>query len=200
MLGRASPVRRDPLAQCGQKTSLAGKVKLFSAGRAHHVPALEGGMSGRTCLVCGSFLYLLVALVGRSWCLCASGWCPGRFRFFVCVFSVASEADRPKNRQVFGQVPPTAAKPVGCSPASRSWVSVGMFWDFGSPYHEVLRRPPRPLLRQRHTGSVRTLRPPTYRLLRQRHTGSVRTLRPPTYRLLWQRQEQLTAALILRDR
>ena len=66
-LRRASPSRRDPLAQCGQKTSLTGKVKLFSADREHHVPAHRGGMSGRPCLVCVSFLCLLVALVGCSW-------------------------------------------------------------------------------------------------------------------------------------
>ena len=43
---RANPVRRDPLTQCGQKTSLTGQAKLFSADRGHHVPA-----SGEGCRV-----------------------------------------------------------------------------------------------------------------------------------------------------
>ena len=43
-----------------------GKVKLFSADRGLHVPAPEGGKSGRHWLVCVSLLCLLVALVGQS--------------------------------------------------------------------------------------------------------------------------------------
>ena len=47
-------------------------------------------------------------------------------------------------------------------------MGMSMFWDFGSLYHEALRRPPRKLLRQRQTVSVETLRRPGCRLLRQR--------------------------------
>ena len=90
---RARPARENTVAQCGQKTSIFGKVKLSSADRGHHVPALRGGMSGRPCLVFVSFLCLLVALVGPSWFLGASGWCPGRLRFLCECFSVTSEAD-----------------------------------------------------------------------------------------------------------
>ena len=59
----------------------SGKVNLFSADRGHHVPAPKGGMSGRLCLVCVSLLCLLVALVGRSWCPVALGFCPGVLRY-----------------------------------------------------------------------------------------------------------------------
>ena len=81
-----------------------------------------GGMSGQPCQACVSFLCLLVALVGRSWCPVAPGCCPGRLRFFRECFSVTSEVElkgqRPEYRQFFCQVPPAAVKPDG-------WASVG---------------------------------------------------------------------------
>ena len=140
MLRRASPVRRDPLGQCGQETSLKGKVKLFSADRGHHFPAVEGGMSGLPCLVCVSLLYLVVGLVGWSWCPVA----PGAVAVFSCVsmcFSVTSGAALDPRTGNFGQVHPAAALPDGCLVTS-------MLWGFGSLCQEASRRIPRWLFRQ----------------------------------------------------
>ena len=125
---RACPACRDPLAQCGQETSLTENVKLFSADRGHHVPAPEGWMSGLPFLVCVSLLSLLVALVGRSWCHVAPGCSPGVSPVFRGCFSVTSEADpsirfsrAPTQEPAsFGQVHPAAAKTDGCLTASFS--------------------------------------------------------------------------------
>ena len=91
---------------------------MFPADRGHHVPAPKGGMSGWLCLVCVFLLCLLVALVGRSWSPVAPGCFPGRRWFLRVCFSVSSEAGlairleghRPKNRHIFGQVPPCSGE------------------------------------------------------------------------------------------
>ena len=179
---------RDPLAQCvalrnitavvltttvqsagthwlsmGQKTSLTGKVKLFSADRRHHAPAPEGGMSGLPCLPCCACWSLWLA-GPCALSLLAAVLADSRFPQYFCV---TSEADR-------GTVPRTGKFLVRYSRKRRSLTVISLLhapgrqpqsfslwpavsWDFGSLYHEALRRHSGQLLRQRHTGSVRML-------------------------------------------
>ena len=104
-----SPICRDPLAQCGQETSLAQKRKLFSADRGHRVPAPEGGMSGQPAWSVFRF------------CACWSLWLAGPGAWLLApvldgsglfreCFTVKSEADlgirlqghQPKSRTYFG--------------------------------------------------------------------------------------------------
>ena len=74
--GVGAPVRRDPTGSVWARDVTPQKRwKLFSADRGRHFPVPEGGMSGQLRLVCVSLWCLLVALVGRSWCLVASGRC-----------------------------------------------------------------------------------------------------------------------------
>ena len=83
-------------------------------------------MSSLFCLVCVSSLCLLVALVGRSWCLVPPGCCPGVSPVFRGCFSVTSEEDLsirlpratdPRTGKSWSGTP-AAAKRDGCFTAS----------------------------------------------------------------------------------
>ena len=112
------------------------------------------------------------SLTGRSGWPVLVPWCfwlvPWAVPVFPCVFSPCrlkrTGAPTPKPASFLVRYPLTAAKPVGYFPvgyfpSSRSLATVAVFWDFGSLHHEALRRPPRQLLRQRHTKSVRIAAP-----------------------------------------